>query len=332
MVQPEEHLLSIHRQLPSLTVTTDASDMGWGAVYQGCRAGGPWTLQDTGHINWRELLAAFLGLQTFTSKLQGLTIRLELDNTTAVAYINRQGGTHSAQLCTLAIDIWQWAKRRNLFLYAVHLPGKLNVDADYLSRHVRESGDWMLPRSTFRIIQEHCSPLQVDLFAARHNHQLQQYVSWHPDPGAIAVDALSAPNHLWEDGYLFPPICLVSACLQYVHKQQVQRCVLVAPAWCSQAYFPRLLEMLVELPWRLPSSVVLNAQGDVHPLGQQLKLAVWTISGNRLLHKAFRDKLPLYGSQPGGAARMQHINQSGRNGVAGVTDGRCIPWQTIPSK
>ena len=31
----------------------------------------------------------------------------------------------------------------------------------------------------------------VDLFAARHNHQIRDYYSYRPDPGAIAVDAFS---------------------------------------------------------------------------------------------------------------------------------------------
>ena len=33
--------------------------------------------------------------------------------------------------------------------------------------------------------------LQVDLFASRFTHQLPNYVSWHPDPGAIACDAFA---------------------------------------------------------------------------------------------------------------------------------------------
>ena len=46
-------------------------------------------------------------------------------------------------------------------------------------------------------------PCKVDLFATRLNHQLDHYVSWRPDPGAMATDAF----HLsWKDlqGYAFP--------------------------------------------------------------------------------------------------------------------------------
>ena len=64
------------------------------------------------------------------------TIRLEMDNTTAVACVNPQGGTHSYRLCQLALEIWQWAADRRIHLLAVHVPGVEDVTADYLSRTI----------------------------------------------------------------------------------------------------------------------------------------------------------------------------------------------------
>ena len=53
-----------------LTIESDASKMGWGASCQGVRTEGPWSVQETSDtINYLELLAAFLALQTFASKL-----------------------------------------------------------------------------------------------------------------------------------------------------------------------------------------------------------------------------------------------------------------------
>ena len=48
----------------------------------------------------------------------------------------------------------------------------------------------------------------MDLFASRLTHQLQHYVSWRPDPGAMAIDAL---NRNWTkfQGYANPPWNLV---------------------------------------------------------------------------------------------------------------------------
>jgi hypothetical protein len=45
--------------------------------------------------------------------------------------------------------------------------------------------------------------LQLDLFASRLNRKIEKYVSWLPDPRAVAVDAFSFK---WSrDFYAFPP-------------------------------------------------------------------------------------------------------------------------------
>jgi len=55
----------IHKQR-TVTITSDASLMGWGAVCNGSRTGGPWSHSEQGmHINCLELLAAILAAKTF---------------------------------------------------------------------------------------------------------------------------------------------------------------------------------------------------------------------------------------------------------------------------
>ena len=46
------------------------------------------------HINCLELLAATLAVQTYAREKSGISILLQLDNSTAVAYINRRGVQH----------------------------------------------------------------------------------------------------------------------------------------------------------------------------------------------------------------------------------------------
>ena len=82
--------------LPSFTLTTDASLSGWGAVFHNKRTGGTWSeIEKNNHINYLELLALFLGLQTYCKSLNDTHIRVRLDNTTAVAEINHMGTSHS---------------------------------------------------------------------------------------------------------------------------------------------------------------------------------------------------------------------------------------------
>ena len=53
------------------------------------------------HINVLELKAVALALQRFKDQCQNQTVLVATDNSTVVAYINKQGGTHSAEMCAL---------------------------------------------------------------------------------------------------------------------------------------------------------------------------------------------------------------------------------------
>ncbi len=52
-------------------------------------------------------------------------------------------------LSDLAVETWKWCIRRNIFIYAEHLPGKQNVEVNWESRHVHDSSDWKLNRQIF---------------------------------------------------------------------------------------------------------------------------------------------------------------------------------------
>ena len=75
------------------------------------------------HINSLELPAAFFCLKAFCKNKTRLHVLLKLDNTTAVAYINKKGGTISASCNKLAKDIWNWAKGQDIWIIASHVPG-----------------------------------------------------------------------------------------------------------------------------------------------------------------------------------------------------------------
>ena len=61
------------------------------------------------HINCLELTAAFLAVQAFAKDRSRISILLQLDNQTAVAYVNPLGGTVSLQLVKLVKALWLWA-------------------------------------------------------------------------------------------------------------------------------------------------------------------------------------------------------------------------------
>ena len=75
------------------------------------------------------------------------------DNSTVVAYINKQGGTHSAEMCALLWKIMTWFHHYHITLKARHIRGCLNVMADLLSRSNQvQSTEWSLHLQVFKQI------------------------------------------------------------------------------------------------------------------------------------------------------------------------------------
>lgn len=66
------------------------------------------------------------------------------DDTSVVAYINRQGGLRSRPLNGLTCQILLWSHGSLLSLKAIYIPGTQNVVADILSRQGARPGEWRL--------------------------------------------------------------------------------------------------------------------------------------------------------------------------------------------
>ena len=134
----------------NIQLQTDASNKGWGAVYGDQQIGGRWNTNEAmDHINILELKAAFFALKSFCSQANKTHVQIQIDNTTAVSYINNMGGSKSPVLNTLAIELWEWCIHRNIWVSAVHIAGKLNADADFKSRSFSDKHEWMLNRNVF---------------------------------------------------------------------------------------------------------------------------------------------------------------------------------------
>ena len=118
----------------SITVTTDASRLGWGGHCLGNAAFGDWPRADTlSHINVLEFLAVLLSLRSFLLLLRRRTVLIRTDNVTVAAYINKQGGTHFTRLNALAALLWKWCRLEGIFPIASYIPGQDNLIADFLS-------------------------------------------------------------------------------------------------------------------------------------------------------------------------------------------------------
>ena len=86
-----------------------------------------------------------------------------------IQYVNKLDGTKSPRLIALTKQIFAWCLHRQIRVSAQHLPGKENLTAEFLSRHLRDMyrTDWMLNGKIFKAINQYWGPLEVDLFVTR---------------------------------------------------------------------------------------------------------------------------------------------------------------------
>ena len=206
---------------PSSVLVTDASLGGWGAhlgLFQiADRWQGPWLDQ---HINVLELEAVFRALQFFLPRVRDSCVLVRSDNTTTVAYVNRQGGTHSQSLWFVAKRLFTWCQRHGVTLQARHLPGKANTIADLLSRLQGAPTEWSLSPLVTPLIWRTYGRPTVDLFASATNAQLPVFCALSPGGGVWKIDAFSFP---WAPAlaYAFPPFALIPRVLAKVKDDEV---------------------------------------------------------------------------------------------------------------
>ena len=269
---------------PSIIISTDASMTGWGAIWNDAKIGGHWNDREARHhINYLELLAVYNALTSFFKDVKSMHIRIYSDNTTAVCSINNMGTSHSPTCNSLVRKIWLWAIERDIWVSTAHIPGVLNIEADKKSREKPKDSEWKLDRGVFEKAVKHFDFYpEIDLFASRHNFQVDKYVSFTQDPEAHAIDAFSMS---WKNlkFYAFPPFSIILPMLQKIQQEQAQG-LCVCPDWPTQSWYPIMTKMLLVPPLHIKHSKTLlkfpNFPKITHPLHKKLDLLICLLSGN----------------------------------------------------
>ena len=293
----------LHPKEHSIQLFTDASNEGWGAHLDQNSTKGLWSEREKRlHINVLELKAVSLALRDFKDQCQNQTVLVATDNSTVVAYINKQGGTPVENHDLVPSLPYNY----HITLKARHIPGCLNVMADLLSRSNQvQSTEWSLHPQVFKQICWKWFTPHVDLFATLLNHKLPLYVSPIPDPRAWNIDAL---NINWTNltAYAYPPTALLHKVIQKI-KQCHCLIIVIAPGWPGMPWFWDLVQLSTEIPLQLPVSTTLLKQSHnyvFHKNPQQLNLHAWCLGADNSKNKASlwrwqRELLPLSGHQQG---------------------------------
>lgn len=266
-------------QVNPVSITTDASALGWGAHMEGRFSQGKWTPKwAQASSNLRELKAVGEALKTFKPALQGKDVKIQSDNATTVAYLNRQGGTKSQKLMRLTQSILLWTEVNIRSISGIHLKGTDNTVADFLSRKTIKHTEWSLNQTTFTQITQKWGIPEVDLFASRANAKSPIFFSLDPTDGNSGVDAFNQ-NWKWHLCYAFPPTAIIPKVIQKI-KAEKTTVILIAPHWPQRAWFSHLKNLSIQPQLTLTDRPDLLSQGPVnHPNHKILKLSAWLLRG-----------------------------------------------------
>ena len=160
---------------------------------------------ETAHINLLETRAAREGVSVLAEP--GDRVRLHIDNTTACAYIRRQGGTKSYSLSQEACMLWEEAAALNITLLTPQWIGtRDNVQADFLSRHSLDHWEVCLDPTVFNFVMETFA-LQptLDAFASRQTAQVHVLACRQPGSVEGCTAGPLGPGHLLVPAYPHHP-------------------------------------------------------------------------------------------------------------------------------
>ena len=275
--------ISLEQVSPRLVLWSDASDVGWGAYLDESVSSGLWAPEEVEFsINVRELLAIERALLWFAPHLIGSSVAIFADNSTVIAYLRNQGGTHSSLLNSIAQRILRLAENLPVVISPQFIMGKHNVLADALSRPNQILGsEWTLKQEVFRDLCKRW-PVSIDLFATSQNHRCSIYFSPYHDHNALGTDALLQNWDGWL-AYAFPPWSLIPAVLKKLRSSSGVLLTIIAPYWPQRPWFPDLLDLVVDGPVALPQSRDLLRQPHFHRfhLGvSRLSLHAWRLSSD----------------------------------------------------
>jgi hypothetical protein len=240
-------LATIFVRPPTVFLESDASDEGWGGIKRldtfpfKETTNGSWFPEEIQmKNNYLELKGAMFTIFAFCKNMQNIHIRIASDNTTAVSYINKQGGK-IRHLNVVARKLWKWAKFNDNWISAVHISGVENPEADFESRHINQSLESSLNEGIFQKICKNFGKPDIDLFASRTNRKLEKYVSFSFDPFAWKMDAFALD---WTNlfVYSFPPVQMISKVVQKL-KREKPRIILIVPDWPMQAWYTEVFSL-----------------------------------------------------------------------------------------
>jgi hypothetical protein len=239
--------LPIQIQDPELTVVSDGSPTGWGAVLKNHQG----TTIDTCHgfylahesqrsQNWREATALNNAMIHWTQQIAAVkTISIQTDNKTCLSILKRFGSRHRHLDLALGPTI-QMLLQNQVLIHPIHIAGVNNTEADALSRMKTKRNEWMLTQEGFLwLVKKFRIQPTVDAFATERSAKMDRFMSRWWTPKATAINAF-AQRWTMEMPYLAPPFNLVGRVIRKWENSGSMKAILLTSHWPTQLWWPML--------------------------------------------------------------------------------------------
>lgn len=154
------------------------------------------------------------------------------------------------------------------------------------------------------------------MFASRLNYQHTPYVSWLPDPQAMAIDAFTLD---WSNYFLYAsaPLSIPPQFLQKLELDQAQA-ILIVPNWPTQPWNPRLTRLFIWKPLYLQRHTsnfhLPFTPEQCHPLGSPHCLMACLLSRSLSRVEEFHKQLKTQSSTRGGQRAKNNTGSTLRSG------------------
>ena len=203
----------------------------------------------------------------------------------------KNGGTRFQVLVEIAQELWEYALRKEISLTAEYLPGDMNHEADWQSRHFRDASNSKLNPKVFHTLDQLWGPLAIDLFADRKDK-----AKIRKDQGTMVLIAPTWHAQAWYT-------------------------VLWEMCWrCDPILLSPLRDLLLS-PNQQPHPLILQGY---------LQLAAWVVTGKTCLQMEFQRTLQICSAPIRGENALHGLTTApGNIGVAGVVNGRLIHFAPL---
>ena len=229
---------------PLLFSYSDASNVACGAFVVGTNevSHRMWTAcEAVKSSTWRELKAIQFALSAFKDSVRDKCVKWHSDSQGAVRVV--EIGSPSAELHSIALDIFYFCRTYNITLIPQWVPRELNACADAIS-HIVDFDDWYTTPEFFTHLDRLWGLHTVDRFANAANAHLPRFNSRFRVPGTEAVDAFSI-SWYGENNWLVPPVHCITRVVQHLLVCGAVG-TLVVPYWPSNVFWPFLFANAIQ--------------------------------------------------------------------------------------